>query len=1005
MLTWALELLLLVVTAPQFDGSEIQSAVATETPTPVDFQRDIRPLLSDRCFSCHGPDDTGRDSELRLDSAAEAYKDLGGYAAIVPGDVEASELVFLINSQDRKERMPPERSGLSLTAHEIELLERWIAEGGEYTTHWSFVTPNSSVHGSFESVDAWVQAAQEANGLKPNPEADRETWLRRVSFGLIGLPPTPAELAAFMQDQSPQAHEKVVDRLLASPHFGERMAQSWLDLARYADTYGYQSDVGRRVWPYRDWVIEAYNQNLPYDEFVRWQLAGDMLPNATIEQKVATAFNRLHRQTNEGGSTPEEFRVEYVADRVQTFGTAFLGLTMECARCHDHRYDPISQKEYYEFAAYFDDIDEFGLYSHFTSATPTPAMDLPTDAQKLDLISKTAAVAELELEQKELDAQAQKLIMASYLASFEASAKFEFNDRDEAVTVESPNGRALLLDGDRGERLKEAGAWNRWDPFAIKLQLRSDRKHERAIVLHRSRAWTDAGSQGWQIVIEEGRVFFGLIHFWPGDAIAIRSTQELPINQWLELTVSYDGSSRATGLQILLNGVEMESEILRDKLKHKITGGGPGDPTLGERFRDRGFAGGAVESIQFFDLATLDPSLQKLRDARRQRDQARDAIPQLMVMEEMQQPRQAYLLKRGSYQLRDYPVMPRTLAAITKPSTASSPAAQAASMAARGNRLGLVDWLLEVDHPLTARVEVDRLWRTLFGVGLVITPENFGSQGSLPAMPGLFDFLSEEFQRSGWDRKQMLRRLALSSTFRQSSKLTAGSATADPENHFWSRGPSYPLPAEMLRDNALAGSGLMSSKIGGPSVYPYQPAGLWKEKSGSSYSPSKGADLYRRSLYTYWKRTSPPPTMMIFDSAKRDVCAARRQSTNTPLQALVLWNDPQFAEAARVLAVEMCTSKFPIELAFKRLAGRRPLQLEVKALRQLYQQELEVFRNNPDRAELVRSIGEFALPTASDPASGAPEGGHQVAIDPAEHAAWTLVCSALLSADPVTMIR
>jgi hypothetical protein len=987
----------------QAASAPLESGDAVVEPTPygqataesaVDFQRDIRPILSDRCFSCHGPDEGGRDSDLRLDLAEEAYKDLGGYAAIVPGDVDASELIALIQSKDRKERMPPPKSGLELKPHEIELLEQWIAEGAEYTPHWSFepVGAHFSLPGEWvdsseqtpgDPLDAIVEDAGHKAGLTSNPPTDRATWLRRVSFGLTGLPPTPKELAAFLADSSETAFESAVDRYLDSPHFGERMAQSWLDLARYADTYGYQSDVGRRVWPYRDWVINAYNNNLPFDQFVRDQVAGDMMPGATREQKIATAFNRLHRQTNEGGSTPEEFRVEYVADRVQTFGTAFLGLTMECARCHDHRYDPISQREFYQVFAYFDDIDEFGLYSHFTSATPTPAMGLPNQTQQTQLAASEKAVRQMELEIHGNRPRLMEKLSGEDLDQRTPSATFSFGEYDEARTVASPNGRALALDGDRGERLKGAGAWNRWDPFAVRMTLKADRSHERAIVLHRSRAWTDAGSQGWQIVIEDGHLVFALIHFWPGDAIAIRSVEPLPVDEWVNLSVAYDGSSRADGMKILWDGKPVQTEILRDQLRHKITGGGPGDPLLGERFRDRGFAGGAVESIEFFDLVGNDPQQIALRDARQVRDQLLDAIPQLMVMKELPEARQAYLLDRGSYQFPSDPVDPGIVAAI-QPAVAGS------------TRVELAEWLLDQQNPLTARVEMDRLWRTLFGYGLVRTPENFGSQGEVPAMPQLLDYLALELRDSGWDRKAMLKRLALSQTFRQSSKVNTDSMEIDPRNLLWSRGPSYPLPAEMLRDNALAGSGLMNQKIGGASAFPYQPIGLWKEKSGNTYKPSTGADLYRRSLYTYWKRTSPPPTMMIFDAAKRDVCSARRQVTNTPLQALVLWNDPQFTEAARVLAAELVDHATPMEEAFLRVAGRAPLEGEAVALRELFEQQLVVFQQNPDRAEKIRSVGASPVPSFSDDAKANPA---------ARHAAWTLVCSALMSSDPVTMIR
>jgi hypothetical protein len=963
--------------------------VFLQETTAVDFQRDIRPLLSDRCFSCHGPDSAGRDSELRLDSIDSAFADLGGYSAIVPGDLEASELIYRITADDPNERMPEKDSGLSLSAEEIELFKTWIEEGAEFTKHWAFEKPAKflppivrNILWPRDPVDQFILRKLESLGLEPAQEADPLVWLRRVHFALIGLPPSADDIRNFLANvrlssasDSAGAYEKVVDKLLASPHFGERMAQPWLDIARYADTYGYQSDVGMRVWPYRDWVIQAFNDNLGYDQFLSWQIAGDLIPNASVAQKTATAFNRLHRQTNEGGSVEEEYRIEYASDRMQTTGTAFMGLTMECARCHDHRYDPISQKEYYQLFAYFDDIDESGLYSHFTSATPTPAVDLPTDAQSKTLENAQAKVI------AELVAAGNSVALPdlSTLKPENATARFTLDERTEVTTVESPNGKAVLLDGDTGVRLKGAGAWRRSDPFSISVLLKADREYERAVVLHRSRAWTDAASQGWQILIEDGRILFALVHFWPGNAVAIKSEGILPLNEWLWVTVTSDGSSKAAGLQIHFNNQKQTSEIVRDSLTRAITGGGPGDPTIGERFRDRGFAGGLVDEILFFDFAANNSALAHLRDVRLARDTALDRIPQLMVMEEMLEPRQAFLLERGNYLTPGEAVSPATPAFLGE-----------GSKVVGGNRTDLSEWLLRGEHPLTTRVEVDRLWRTVFGKGLVRTPENFGSQGSPPTHPELLDYLAWELRKSNWNRKALLKRLALSATFRQSSSASSEAWQADPENLIWARGPSFALPAEMLRDNALFASGLLVSTVGGPSVLPYQPAGLWKDKGSATYTPSKGEGLYRRSLYTYWKRTSPPPAMVIMDSAKRDVCVVRRQSTNTPLQALVLWNDPQFGEAARVLAAEICVLDTPLEEAFLRLTGRFPRAQETAALIQLFQSEKAAFQKDLPRAEALLAVGE------------APKSEN---LSLADHAAWTMVCAALMASDPVAVLR
>ncbi|HEX9794443.1 MAG TPA: DUF1553 domain-containing protein [Planctomycetota bacterium] len=964
-----------------------------------DFQRQIRPLLADRCFPCHGPDAGARKAGLRLDSFRAATADLGGYAALVPGDPAASELVLRITAEDPGDRMPPRKSGLSLATEEIALLERWVAAGAEYPEHWAFVPPAAAApppvadpDWARDPLDRFVLARLEASGLEPAAEADRPTWLRRATFALTGLPPSPAEIAAFLADPGADAHERVVARLLDSPHFGERMAQPWLDLARYADTYGYQSDVARRVWPYRDWVIQAYNENLPYDGFVRRQIAGDLLPGASRGDRLATAFQRLHRQTNEGGSVEEEMRVEYVADRVNTFSTAFLGLTVECARCHDHKFDPVSQLEYYRMASYFDDIDESGLYSHFTSATPTPALDLPAPEQEAALARARAAVAALEPGAADWVGSLRLEPLAPDAHwSFDARAENGYADSVDPArvaaapagvrAVEGRTGQAVAPDGDSGLRFPGVGEWRRSDAFALAFDLYLERPLERAVVLHRSRAWTDAASQGWQILIEDGRLSAALIHFWPGDAIAVQTAEALPLEQWLRVEVVYDGSSRAAGLRLRIDGEATATAIVRDHLTRAITGGDPGAPTLGERFRDRGLAGGRVDELTFYSAALpADPAL---RAARRARDDLLDAVPQIMTMAATPVPRATHVLQRGNYLQPGAEVRPGVPTALSGPESAVP-----------ADRLELAEWLLAPGNPLCARVEVDRLWRAVFGRGLVDTPEDFGRQGTPPDDPELLDTLAVEFRASGWDRKALLRRLVLSASFRQSSRADAARRRADPDNELWSRGPSFRLPAEMLRDAALAASGLLVPRIGGPSVMPYQPAGLWQEKSGQVYRADTGEGLYRRSLYTFWKRTSPPPAMRILDAAKRDVCVARRQSTNTPLQALVLWNDPQFGEAARVLAAAVLARQGDddsrLDAVWLRLAGRSPIPAESRVLRELLAAQRQVFAAAPEQAAALLAVG--AAPPTSD-------------LDPAEHAAWTVVCSTLLATDAFVMLR
>ncbi len=990
---------------------------------PVDFALEVRPLLSDRCFLCHGPGDTSEIGGFRLDLRDEALEDFGGGAPIVPGDPEASTLLARIRSGNERFRMPPPESKLELSDEEIALLERWIAEGASYAEHWSFEAPRhhdappvASAGWSRDELDDFVLARIEAAGLQPAPGVDRATWLRRASYDLTGLPPTIDELDVFLAGDDPADFEREVDRLLASPRHAERMATIWLDAARYADTYGYQSDVGRRVWPWRDWVIESYAKNQPYDEFLTWQLAGDLLPEATREQRLATTFNRLHRQTNEGGSTEEEYRVEYVADRVQTLATAAMGLTMECARCHDHKFDPISQEEFYGLFAFFDDIDESGLYSHFTNATPTPALDLPSEEQETKLATLEASVAAIEAQASEID--------PSGLPRYPAQALYSFDSLEGEATpnaldpegpgqvrggqplVEGRRGQAVSFSGDDPVLLPGAGHFSRSDPFSIGLELWLPKHYERAVVLHRSRAWTDSGSRGYELLIEDGRASAALIHFWPGDALRVRTQVALPLERWVQLTMTYDGSSRAEGLKLYVDGQPAEVLVVRDHLRRTILGGGIEHLTLGERFRDHGLAGGRIDDLfvaahelgagdvarlteaesleAFFSATPAEPAqpageglLEALRIARRERDAARDAIPQIMTMESMDGGRSAHVLHRGSYLEPREEVIPHTPAALS-----------AFPADAPRDRLGLARWLTSPEHPLTARVEVNRLWQVAFGSGLVATPEDFGSQGSPPSHPELLDELALDLIESGWDRRALLRRFVLSATYRQSSRASELASEIDPENLLLSHMSRRRLTAEMLRDGALFAAGLLVERTGGPPAKPYQPAGLWQEKSGAVYQPDRGEGLWRRSLYTYWKRTSPPPAMMLLDASKRDVCLVRRQSTTSPLQALLLWNDPQYVEASRELAERVCVSEPTdprrLELLFRLLTSRRPSASEREGLLELLGAQRDAFEAEPEQAAQLLSVGE------------APR---DESLDPVQTAAWTVLAQTLLSFD------
>ncbi|TWU09360.1 Planctomycete cytochrome C [Symmachiella macrocystis] len=1013
---------------------------ADDAAEPVDFNRDIKPIFSDRCYTCHGPDEEQRQAELRLDrregllATVEAGE---GTHVVKPGDLSNSEVFLRITSDDETLRMPPADANLDLTQGEIDLIKRWIEQGAVWDKHWSLlpiaeVTIPEVADSTWprNAIDHFVLARLQREGLASAAEANKERLIRRLTFDLTGLPPTLEEIDTFLADDSAEAYEKVVDRLLASPRYGERMAVDWLDVARYADTYGYQSDVYRAMWPWRDWVIEAFNNNLPYDQFITWQIAGDLLPNATRDQVLATAFNRHHRQTNEGGSIEAEFRTEYVADRVETFGTAFLGLTLQCARCHDHKYDAITQKNFYQLFGFFNNIDESGLYSHFTSAVPTPAQMLPTDEQASRIETTQAAVEAAESELAELAAARESafqewlaqrprpttvagLIGDFPLESFDdnkvanrADAAQPGNTSDGPQIVPGKIGNALKMSGENNVTFKLGGDFTRDDPFSIALWVQTPDVKERAVIFHRSRAWTDSGSRGYQLLLKEGHLSAALIHFWPGNAIGIRATSPMPVGEWVHVVMAYDGSSRAAGLKLYVNGEHAECEVVRDKLSKQITGGGADTLTIGQRFRDRGFKNGLVDEFQVFNrpltllevaeiydgetLAALsDVAADELTDAqrqamlayylanhdepyraklaalqklRRERSQQIDPVPEIMVMRELPQRRATFLLQRGAYDAPGAQVTPGVPEAIL-PFPENEPL----------NRLGLARWLTDPQHPLTARVAVNRFWQAMFGNGFVTTPEDFGNQGAAPTHPQLLDWLAKRFIDSGWDIKALQKLIVMSATYRQDSRTRPELRREDPQNLLLSRGPQQRLSAEMIRDNALFTSGLLVEKIGGPPVKPFQPAGLWKEKSSATYTRDAGEGSHRRSLYTYWKRTSPPPAMLTFDAAKRDVCAVKRQTTTTPLQALVLLNDPQYVEAARGLAERMLQKKDAtlqdrVGQAFQLLTSRRAAERELELLSQLYEEQLAEFQQHPDQAAKLLAIGDHRSDETLDPA-------------------------------------
>jgi hypothetical protein len=1028
-----------------------------QTTIPIDFNRDIRPILSDTCFACHGPDPAQRKAGLRFDNKEGAFAKAG---VIVPGDSLNSRLIKRIAASDPEMRMPPAGSERTLSAKQIELLRRWIDEGAKWETHWAYVAPKrvepppvATPAWPHNAIDNFILARLEREGLKPSPPADKVTLLRRVTLDLTGLPPTPAEIDSFLKDTSVDAYEKRVDQLLASPHYGERMAMQWLDLARYADTHGYHIDSHRDMWRWRDWVINAFNRNLPFDQFTIEQLAGDLLPGATIEQKIASGFNRNHMINFEGGAIPEEYQVEYVVDRVETTSNVWMATTLGCARCHSHKYDPITQKEFYQFFAFFNTVSEEGLDGRTGNAKPLLA--LPSQEQKTRLEELTSATKAKEdaLSEKEV-APVQEKWEKSLVGKIARSprngltAHYELDGSFSDVSGRYQHGRtvngdptfgsgqvgkAVTFDGDSQVSFGNVGAFERSDPFSLAVWLRGSGNTPIATLQKIDNPET---RRGYEFLFDDlelvgiqkraAHLTIRLTSHWPDSAIQIRTTSKLTLGDWYHVALTYDGSSRAAGLQLYINGKLHQTEVLQDNLSGtlktdaelQVGNKGIGKPFRGSiddlRLYDRALDNSEVEQLaihypiqailsgvsgkrsreenarvrDYFLTYAAPDALQKLyaelNSLRKQKEALDKAIPTVMVMSEMEKPRETFVLGRGDYRNKTDKVSPGVPAAL-------SPLPQDVPV----NRLGLAKWLVAPSHPLTARVAVNRYWQMYFGLGIVKTSENFGVQGEPPAHPELLDWLATEFIRTGWDVKAMQRLIVTSATYRQSSRVTPALLENDPENRLLARGPRFRLPAETVRDNALAVSGLINADIGGPSVFPYQPKGLWDELafgdgfSAQSFTPSTNKDLYRRSMYTFWKRTVPPPQLTTFDAPDREKCTARRALTNTPLQALVLMNDPTYIEAARWLAQRAMTeggrdAGSRISFAFRRATARTPSQKETNVLRGVFQQQLAHYRGDKKAALDLLGVGESKW---------------DAKLDAAELAAWTIVASAILNLD------
>jgi hypothetical protein len=1027
---------------------------------PVSFTRDVLPILSNNCFACHGPDEKQRKTRFHFDTREGAFAKRG---VIEPGNAADSLLIEMVTHPDPKQRMPPLESGHTLTDTQISVLRRWIDSGAAWDTHWAYTPakrqePPATKRSGWarHPIDQFILARLEREGLQPSPEADKETLLRRVTYDLTGLPPTIAEVDAFLADRSPDAYERRVDALLRSPHHGERMALAWLDAARYADTNGYHIDNYRQMWPWRDWVIGAFNRNLPFDQFVTEQIAGDLIPNATRDQKVASGFNRNNMINFEGGAIADEYQVEYVVDRVEATSSAFMGLTMGCARCHTHKYDPITHKEFYQFFAFFNSVPERGLDGRLGNAAPV--LPLPSHAQqtRLDELdaaieARTDALADTIVDPAQRDwekalspavPRAGEPGHEALLAHYELDGNFsDISGRFQhgRMVTGDPTfdtgrvGRAVFFDGDTEVSFGNVGAFDRTDRFSAAFWVRPGGSQPMHVLQKLKDA---AGRRGYEWRFDDillvgiqrwsARLTITLASDSPAGAIEIRTRERLRFGDWHHLALTYDGSGKAAGVRLYVAGALADVEVVRDTLAGPLASDAPlklgsrelGQPFLGRiddlRLYGRVLAPGEIASLAIdyparlilsgvFGKRTRDGAAEvrdyflthaapqalrtayaELKTLNKEKEEFEKGIPTAMVMGEMKKPRETFVLARGDYRNQTEKVQPG-VPAILPPLPKDAPL----------DRLTLARWLVEPNHPLTARVAVNRFWQMYFGYGIVKTQEDFGVQGEPPVHPELLDWLATEFVRTGWDIRAMQRAIVTSATYRQSSKVTPALRERDPENRLLARGPRFRFQAETIRDTALAASGLLNQDVGGPSVLPYQPKGLWEEMafgegfSGQAYEQSHGKDLYRRGVYTMWKRTVPAASLSTFDAPDREKCTARRSVTNTPLQALTLMNDPTYVEAARALAQRALLEggkddKSRVVYAFRLATARTPNGREVGVLRDVLDGGRRLFAADRRSAAKLIDVGESPRDRR---------------LDPAELAAWTTVASVILNLD------
>jgi hypothetical protein len=999
----------------------------------IAFNRDIRPILSNNCYKCHGPDAKERQAGLRLDTQEGATAALtSGERAVVPGKLAESALVARITASDPADRMPPAGSGKTLTPQQIELLKKWVEQGAEYQGHWSFIAPArieppkvTRADAVRNAIDRFVLARLEKERLQPSPPADKVTLIRRATLDLTGMPPTPAEVDALLADKSPDAYEKLIDRLLRSPRYGEHMARQWLDLARYGDTHGLHLDNERAIWRYREWVMEAFNANLPFDRFTVEQLAGDLLPNPTLEQKIATGFNRCNVTTGEGGSIDEEVRIRYVVDRTETMANVFMGLTLGCAVCHDHKFDPVTQKEFYQLSAFYNSAADPAMDGNVLS--PPPFVKAPTAEQAAQLQGIDEKIAQVRQRIAETLAKVQYAEPKTapdpgtpepreYVWIDDAApsgAKLQGNSPWEFVTKPHP-----VYSGEKATRRSVQGLSQHFfdsaqpglkigegdrlfayvyldpknPPKEVMLQFNDGTWEHRAYwgddvipwgnpkspsrqpmgTLPKAGEWTRLEVAAAQVGLKPGAVLNGWAFtqhdgtvYWDKAGIVTRTPQAGSSFESLAQWEAYErAQSKSEVPQGVRDAIKVEAAKRNDQQKKLI--------------RDY-----FLENVYAKTRPVFEPLHKETAALNKQRTDLEAAIPVSLVMADLPTPRDTFVLFRGQYN------KPRDKVAADVPAAFPRMPKDAPK-----NRLGLAKWLVDPSHPLTARVTVNRVWQQFFGRGIVRTSEDFGSQGEWPSHPELLDWLSVEFRESGWNVKQLVKLILMSATYQQSSRVTPELVQRDPENVLLARGPRFRLDAEAVRDSALFASGLLVEKLGGKSVRTYQPPGIWEAIAfvGSNtreFKRDDGQALYRRSMYTFWKRTAPPPSLMAFDAPSRENCVARRARTNTPLQALTLMNDEQYVEAARHLAERMMkeggsTPQSQLTYGFRLCTGRTPESREQGVLAKQFQKQLEHYAANKDAAVKLLSIGVSP---------------RDMKLDAGQHAAYTMMANLMLNLD------